>query len=130
VAFINLGFPSKVMANLTVSWADPNRERYLEIVGSKGTIVFDDLNEDQPIQIHRSKNSVNGDESPLARRTDLLREAQVTIPEIHREEPLRLLCREFMQSIATGTCPLSDGKFGREVVGILCRIQAGMQSAI
>jgi len=129
VAFVNLVFPSKTIASLTLSWLDPHRERYLDIVGSKARIVFDDLSS-QPIQIFPAGILVNGEQHPhFGERPPSVREAHVINPKIPREEPMKVLCQEFLQAIATGTRPLSDGQFAREVIALLCRIQSAMHGA-
>jgi predicted dehydrogenase len=128
VAFINLTFPSKIVANITLSWVDPSRERYFDIVGSNARIVFDDLNPRHPIQIFHAGALNRGSRSGelLPARSD----ATIVTPEIPKEEPMKVLCREFLESIATGECPLSDGKFAREVVAILRQIQTAMHGTL
>ncbi|HEX3466637.1 MAG TPA: Gfo/Idh/MocA family oxidoreductase [Candidatus Elarobacter sp.] len=42
VAFATLRFPNGAVADLRASWDYPFRERTLSVVGSRGTIVFDD----------------------------------------------------------------------------------------
>lgn len=51
VAFINLDFPSRTLANIYVSWIDHGtKQRTVRIVGEKGSLVCDALN--QSVTIH------------------------------------------------------------------------------
>ena len=44
VAFITLNYPGDILANIHVSWSDPNKVREVVAVGTGRRIVYDDLN--------------------------------------------------------------------------------------
>jgi len=124
VAFINLRFPSGALANIQVSWADANKERVLDVVGSKARITFDDINIQEPIRIFEKGVSV-GDDNAASSYGDfkyLFRDGDILSPKIDMKEPLSSLCDAFIDSVTTRTPPLSDGWFGRDVVKVLCEI--------
>src|SRR5205807_8567598 len=45
IVFATLGYPNNVVANIHVSWADPNKVREVVAVGSRRRVVFNDLND-------------------------------------------------------------------------------------
>ena len=47
VVFLNLEYPSKVIASVHVSWLDPQKVRKMIVVGSKKMVVYDDIAENK-----------------------------------------------------------------------------------
>jgi len=129
VAFINLGFPSGIIANIIVSWADSNKERFLDIVGSKARIVFNDLDNLEPIRIFQKGISVEREENNFGEFHYLLRDGDIISPKVELEEPLKIQCRSFLDSIESGKAPLSDGSMGRNVVAVLSKIDDSLALA-
>jgi predicted dehydrogenase len=122
-AFANLLFPSGVIAQLSVSWADSNKERYLDIVGSKSRAVFDDLNVQEPVRLFYKGISVEPTSEPsFGEFKYLLRDGEILSPKVTMQEPLRVLCEEFIAALVTRQRPYSDAAFGTRVVEVLCRI--------
>ena len=62
-------------------------------------------------------------EKPLLREFGdfqlLPREGDITIPKISMEEPLLVQAREFLAAIREKRAPISDGRFGAQVVRVL-----------
>jgi len=124
VAFINLRFPSGVVGNIILSWADSNKERYLDVIGSRARIAFNDLSNLEPIRIFykgvalKEENARNFGEFQF-----VLRDGDIVSPQIDMAEPLRILCDEFLQAVQTGKKPYSDGPFGADIVATCRRIE-------
>ena len=128
-AFINLAFPDGVIAHVHVSWADSNKERFLDIVGSKSRIIFDDLNIQEPIRIFYKGISIESDESTtFGEFKYLLRDGDIVSPKVMVHEPLKALCEAFVDSLRTRKPSFSDGPFGLKVVRVLCRIQEALEA--
>ncbi len=129
-AFINMTFPSGVIANIHVSWADSNKERFVDITGSKSRIVFDDLNIQEPVRIFYKGVSVETND-PNIKFNDfkyLFRDGDILSPKIPVQEPLRVLCEAFIDCVRTRKQPFSDARLGRDVVDVLCRIEAALKA--
>jgi len=47
VVFLSLEYPNKVIANIHVSWLDPQKVRKIIVVGSRKMVVYDDIAEDK-----------------------------------------------------------------------------------
>lgn len=123
VAFINLAFPGGVIAHIGVSWTDSNKERYIDVVGSKCRIAFDDLNMQEPIRIFNKGVSVEQTtEDGFGEFKYLFRDGDIVSPMIPVQEPLRNLCEAFVEALETRKVTLSDAAFGCQVVRTLVRI--------
>src|SRR6185295_2200146 len=47
VVFLNLTYPGKIMANIHVSWLDPQKVRKMVVVGSRKMVIYDDVADDK-----------------------------------------------------------------------------------
>ena len=122
VTTTHLNFPSGLQAHIFVSWLHPFKEQKLVVVGERRMAVFDDTKpwEDKlllyPHQINWKKNL------PVPTKAEPER---VDIPQ---EEPLREECRHFLDCIANGTQPITDGHEGLKVLKILNASQASLNN--
>jgi predicted dehydrogenase len=122
VVFAYLRFPSGITAHLHLSWLDPHKERRLTVVGSKRMATFDDMELDRKLTIYDK----GFDEKADSWGEYITRSGAATSPQIANAEPLRLECEHFVQCIATGTTPRSDGHSGLRVVRVLEGLQAAL----
>lgn len=122
VAFINLEYPGGIIANIQVSWVDTNKERKIVAVGSKGRLVFDDLNNLERLKLYEKGISVSDQANDFGEFQLNLRDGDIVSPNIKMEEPLRLVCEEFIHCVRSNIKPISDGIFGLEIVKSLCAL--------
>ena len=104
VVFVNLDFPSGVIAQVHVSWRSPVKLRRILVSGSERMAVYDDAAGPQALKIFRH---------------DLSRERDVWIPRLADTEPLRAEWDHFLDCILTGDAPRSDVRSGSLVVQIM-----------
>jgi len=124
-AFVNLVFPSGIIANICVSWADANKERYLDISGSRARVAFDDLNVQEPVRIYHKGITIEAPSEPtFGEFKYLLRDGDIVSPTVPVKEPLRQLCEDFLTALTIRSVPLSDARFGAQVVAVLEAVQA------
>ena len=118
VVFANLGFPDGRMAQIHVSWLDPDKERRMVVVGSKKMLAFDDMQASEKIRIFdkgaRVQDYVTG-----AAQAIQVRHGDIQVPYIESREPLDLETQHFIDCILHDTPPRSDGRDGLRVVRIL-----------
>jgi predicted dehydrogenase len=120
VGFVTLGYPGDVIANIHVSWADPNKVRELVVVGSNRRIVFDDLNAVEPVRIFEkgvAVSSPNMDDFGFFKLA--VRDGDIVSPKVPASEPLKALCAEFVQCVGNRKPPLSDAACGTRVVQVM-----------
>jgi predicted dehydrogenase len=125
-AFVSLEFPSGVIANTFVSWADSNKERSLDIVGSKARVLFDDLSTLEPVRIFYKGVSVDDSSAGFGEFKYMLRDGAILSPKVEIQEPLKVLCEEFVECVLKGRKPFSDAAMGKKVVSVLCQIDAAL----
>ena len=124
VAFIDLQFPTGIMAHVQLSWLDPHKLRRTTIVGSEKMAVFDDRDATEMIKIYDKGVANNVGYASYGEALNL-RFGDVVVPYIKMVEPLRLECQHFLDCITRGQKPRSDGRDGLRVVRVL---QAAQES--
>ena len=120
VTTTHMNFPSGLQAHIFVSWLHPFKEQKLVVVGDKKMAVFDDTLpwEDKLLLYPHEINWKNN--MPVPTKADPER------VDIDQEEPLRQECRHFLDCIADGTKPITDGEEGLRVLRILNASQASL----
>lgn len=129
VVFLNITYPNKVMANIHVSWLDPQKVRKTVVVGSKKMAVYDDTAEDKITIYDKGIDRL----SRLGENMDFdtpgfglsYRSGDVLLPRINWIEPLRREAEHFVECVLTGQSPLTGIVHARQVVAVL---EAGSKS--
>jgi len=120
VGFISLGYPNGIVANIHVSWADPNKAREIVVVCSDKRIVFNDLSPLEPVRVFKKgirpvmTEPLNYGEYQLQ-----IRDGDIMSPKIEVSEPLKNQCRHFLDCVESGKRPLTGGWEGIDVVRVL-----------
>jgi len=119
-AHIDLSFKSGITADIHLSWLSSNKMRLMQIFGTEGTLVYDEmLALDGKLKLFgkgidnriKSKDSDSGTLGYNA--------GEIQIITLEQHEPLRLECQEFVNSIINNSKNINDGKIGYEVVKLL-----------
>ena len=123
VVFSYLRFPSGVVAHTHVSWLDPHKIRKLTVVGSEKMAVFDDMEPDRKLTVY--------DKGPEQRPATewQIREGDIHIPKLAREEPLRRECAHFLSLVSGDGDPLAPARQGLAVVRTLELLQESLDRA-
>jgi predicted dehydrogenase len=127
VAFVNLQFPNKIMAQIQLSWLDPHKIRKTTVVGSKKMAVFDDMEATEMLKIY-DKGVSNSQFAPYGEALSL-RFGDISIPYIKMTEPLKLECQHFLDCIKNNQTPRSDGHDGLRVVKVLQAAQESLDKS-
>jgi predicted dehydrogenase len=112
------------MANIHVSWLDPQRARSMTIVGSKKMVVYDDTAENKISIFDKGidRKAVLGEhmdyDNPLSQRFDQ-RSGDVLLPKIDFKEPLKVEIDHFIDCMENGTKCLTGVDHAKKVVQIL-----------
>lgn len=136
VVYLNLEFPSGPSAQIQSSWLNPNKIRETSIVGSKKTIIYDDMSSDSKVQIYDKGISRTNIHDHLGRYDNfgkfqlLQRAGDIFVPKIEFVEPLSLECQDFIDSIKQKRKPISDAITGLNVVQILESAQESLKKNI
>jgi predicted dehydrogenase len=129
VVFLNLAYANKIIANVHVSWLDPQKVRRMTIVGSRKMVVYDDVADDKIAVYDKGidRKAVLGEhmdfDHPI--RLDFsYRTGDILLPQIKFVEPLRLEAEHFIDCVRTGKEPDTGITHARAVVSILERADA------
>jgi predicted dehydrogenase len=124
VVFLSVVYPAKVIANIHVSWLDPQKVRKMIVVGSRKMVVYDDVADDK-IAIYDKgidRRAVLGEHMDFdhPRPEDFsYRSGDILLPQIKFTEPLRAEAEHYVECIRTGATPLTGVSHARQVVSIL-----------
>lgn len=124
VVFLNILYPNKVIANVHVSWLDPQKVRKMVVVGSRRMVVYDDVAEDK-IAIYDKgidRKAVLGENMDFDRPQAVqfnYRSGDILLPQVKVKEPLQAEAQEFLDSIRQGRSPLTNAHHARRVIGVL-----------
>ena len=124
VVFLSLTYPNKIMANIHVSWLDPQKVRKMIVVGSKKMVVYDDVADDK-IAIYDKgidRRAVLGEnmdfDNPRPPEFNY-RSGDILLPQVKFIEPLRVEAEHFLDCIKNKSTPLTGLAHARVVVSIL-----------
>jgi predicted dehydrogenase len=128
VTNMSLTFRQRRFATIQSSWLEPRKVREMTIVGSRRMIVYDDLQTHEKIKVY----DVRVERPP---HYDTFAEFQYSyhygdsyIPHLNQEEPLKEVCRHFIDCIETSAQPASGGREGLELVRILEAASASLKA--
>ncbi|HXR35479.1 MAG TPA: Gfo/Idh/MocA family oxidoreductase [Candidatus Binataceae bacterium] len=119
VAMLTLRFPNNVIAFVHVSWLDPNKIRRATIVGSRKMLVYDDTALQEKIRVYDKGVTMSPYYDTYGDFQMSYRYGDVHIPRIEEPEPLKVECEHFVDCIAKGASPRTDGQNGLRVVSVL-----------
>ena len=125
VAFVNLRFPSGVVAEVQVSWLSPVKLRRTIVVGSQKMLIYDDTENVEKVKVFDHgvdfKDPTDFGEFQLSYRT-----GDIVAPKVASTEPLWLEAKHFVHCVRSGEAPLTDGWAGLRVVASLEAAQASL----
>jgi predicted dehydrogenase len=122
VSFVRLVYPSGVTIQVHLSWFNPDKQRRLAVVGSRGTLVFDEL-ADSPLTLHRGRmeQQPSGFWEPIDQAIEPI--------ALDAGEPLRSVCTSFLDCIRNDRpSEISSGAIGAELVRVLLAISRSVNA--
>ena len=132
VAFITLRFADGTAAQIHVSWLDPHKKRQLTVVGREKMLTFDDTSASEKIRIFDKgvdiQEGLNAPSYESYGDSLSLRQGDILIPHIPMREPLRELCKHFVDCIDGHAKPLTDGRSGAAVLRVLEAAQQSLET--
>jgi predicted dehydrogenase len=127
VGFATLYYAGGIIANIHVSWVDPNKVREVVVVGSQRRVVFDDLNNVERVRIYEKGIAPSELEAgSFGEYRLLVRDGDILSPRVDASEPLKNLGAHFLDCVQHDKQPLSDGRKGLEVVRVMTSIDQSL----
>lgn len=116
---LQLAFEGGLKAHIQTSWLHPFKEQRLVAIGTEGMLVFEDSAPvwEEKLKLYRHAIDVTGPApAPSA--------AQAENIAVEKLEPLRSECQHFLDCVASGARPRTDGEEGLAVLDVLHRAAA------
>ena len=108
----SLEFKSGVKSHIFVSWLHPFKEQKLVVVGSEQMAVFDDISKEK-LFLYPHKIKWEMGKIPVAEKADF------QVVDVELKQPLREELLHFVDCVATGKKPKTDGEEGLKVLQVL-----------
>ena len=133
VVFLSVAYPGKIIANIHVSWLDPQKVRKMIVVGSRKMVVYDDVADDKIAVYDKGidRKAILGQNMDFDHPAALqfsYRSGDILLPQVKFVEPLRVEAEHFLDCIRNSRTPLTGLKHARAVVSILERASQGQKS--
>lgn len=122
VTMTHLAFPGGERAHVFVSWLHPVKEQKLVVVGSSAMAVFDDSEpwSSKLVLFRHRVDWRNGLPSP--------QKVDGSPIEVEEAEPLNAECQHFLDCIADGSTPRTDGREAVRVLSVLEQASRALSS--
>lgn len=132
VVFAEAHYANNILANVHVSWLDPCKVRRTTVVGSKKMAVFNDVAEVEKIRIYDKKVSLPQESGSGSFSEFKLSyyDGDISILRVPPAEPLKLECKDFLNSIAQGSQPRANGWVGLKIVRMLEQADASLHDHV
>lgn len=113
LVWLTLFYPGGFQAKIHLCWCNPDKQRKLCLVGSQGTLVFDEMTPHQPLTLKKGFLQSQAEKFlPQGQGQDVI--------DLEKAEPLKTVCDTFLESIKNNdTCEFSSGLVGAKLVQIL-----------
>jgi predicted dehydrogenase len=124
VVFMNILYPNRIMANIHVSWLDPNKVRSITVVGSRKMVVYNDIAENKIAVYDKGidRKAVLGEHMDYDNQHFPVfnyRSGDVLLPKINFQEPLKVEIDHFIDCIEQGVECITGIDHAKKVVAIL-----------
>jgi predicted dehydrogenase len=110
VVWATLIYPSGFQAYLHLCWLNTDKQRRLSVVGTQGSLIFDEMSRDEPLVFQQGYFEDNYIPTGLAKEV---------IP-VEKGEPLKTVCDRFIESIHHQRVePAASGQVATDLVRVL-----------
>ncbi|MEG5173346.1 Gfo/Idh/MocA family oxidoreductase [Microcoleus sp. B3-D7] len=138
LVWVTLTYPDGFQAFIHLCWLNPDKQRRLTVVGSLGTLIFDEMSPETPLILQRGPSDYRGEEnnsfeSALAKPSKRIAPQPTSIRQrevlsLEQVEPLRRVCDRFLNCVETNTpCLTSSGAASVELIRILSTLSKSLE---
>jgi predicted dehydrogenase len=122
VGYLTLPFGDGALAHVHVNWLSPTKIRQMVIGGTRRTLVWDDLNPQQPLSVYDRGVDLAAQSTTGTDRSDATisyRLGDTWAPALPHREALGQMVTEFAASIRENRASRTDGASGLRVLSVL-----------
>lgn len=116
LVWVTLTYCDGFQAYIHLCWLNPDKQRRLTVVGTRGSLVFDEMSPTSPLTLLHGEFEVQGNQFvPTKQKQQIL--------PIATTEPLKRVCDRFVDCVRNNTpCLVSSGWIATQLVQILAAI--------
>ncbi|MEA5570705.1 Gfo/Idh/MocA family oxidoreductase [Calothrix sp. UHCC 0171] len=120
LVWATLTYPSGFQANIHLCWLNNDKQRRLGIVGSQGSLIFDEMLTNAPLTLLKGEFDIQDNcYIPVNHSQQIL--------ELEKAEPLQKACQYFLECIQKNTYPvISSAQVGTKLVEILTALSESL----
>ncbi|WP_017654600.1 Gfo/Idh/MocA family protein [Fortiea contorta] len=120
LVWVTLIYPDNFQAYIHLCWLNPDKQRRLAVVGSRGSLIFDEMLTSSPLTFISGELERQGNQFlPVNQQQEVL--------EITQSEALQQVCDRFINCVITNTPPvISSGWVGTQLVQILTALTVSL----
>ena len=119
IAYVNVDYDERLMANFHVNWLSPVKIRQMIFAGSRKSLIFNELDTSEPIKVYDRGIELGKNTEDRHKLMVSYRSGDVWSPHIEPGEALQAVVAHFAECIREGKPSLSDGRLGLRVVRLL-----------
>jgi predicted dehydrogenase len=119
VAYITLFFSGAQIAHVHVNWLTPVKVRHTLIGGSEKMILYDDLEPSEKLKVYDKGISVTPRQEDVYKLLVSYRSGDMWAPRLDNTEALQTEAQHFIECIANGSQPDTDGLAGLRMVKMI-----------
>jgi predicted dehydrogenase len=126
IAYMTMFFDGPLIAHVHVNWLAPVKIRRTLLGGSRRMVVFDDLEASEKVKVYDRGISVDPSPENVYQMLVGYRTGDMWAPKIAQSEALSVEAAHFVDCVANGKAPLTDGSAGLRIVKLLEAASASM----
>jgi predicted dehydrogenase len=119
ISYMTIFFDGQLIAHVHANWLAPVKVRRTLLGGSRRMVVFDDLETSDKIKVYDRGISVNPSPQNVYQMLVGYRTGDMWSPQLALREALNAEAAHFIDCIANGEAPITDGYAGLRVVRLL-----------
>ena len=117
LVWVTLTYPNNFQAFIHLCWSNPDKQRRLGIVGSLGSLIFDEM---LPTPLTLFHGEIDNQLQPMNQHQEII--------QIEKGEPLQRVCDRFINSIVHNQpVEISSGWVGARLVEILTAVTESLE---
>jgi predicted dehydrogenase len=128
VAYLNLDYGDGLIANFHVNWLSPVKVRSMIFGGSDQSLIYNDLELIEKIKVYDRGITVAKTQEERRQVLISYRSGDVWAPNIPNTEALAQVAAHFIECVAQGKRPVTDGQAGLRIVRILDAAQRSIKA--
>ncbi|NEU76941.1 Gfo/Idh/MocA family oxidoreductase [Hassallia byssoidea VB512170] len=121
LVWVTLTYPDGFQAYIHLCWLNPDKQRRIVVVGSLGSLIFDEMSTEAPLTLLHGEFAVKQNQFiPVNQSREVL--------EVETSESLQRVCSNFVNCILENTpSMISSGWVGTELVQILTALTESLK---